>query len=81
MSDLDHAEWLNGPERDAHPGEDYDAPETLCAHGRDMGRDCLECQVMAETALWGAFRRALDRIRQQQDEELGVALAARFARR
>lgn len=57
---------------------DAELQASTCLHGFEMGINCRECQVAAETQLAEMFVRVLNRIRQTEDEQMGAALAARF---
>jgi len=70
-SDMDHAEWLNGPEP--------------CCREHGEPEPCRDCDGWREItnadafdALGQALVRALDRIQQRDDEAMGAALARRF---
>lgn len=61
-SDMDHAEWLNGPEE-----------PPMCAHGIAWGESCPACGVAIAAESADALKRALARIARQEQDAAGLA--------
>lgn len=87
-SDLDHAEWLNGPEPgyqcDQHVWQSPDEPCPNCA-AADRLAELLRTQEFREGTPWIVCPHGINVERagcgiclEREDETMGVALAARL---
>ena len=55
-------------------------PDPVCVHGIARTGWCVECALEAELALPAQFAKALRRIQEREDEQMGRDMASRLGR-